>query len=79
MIATGRKVAEIVNEIERVNAVASIFIEALEIGGATEESLSARLATAMAAVPKPKVQKPKTAYGTSWFVEFCCSKDREPS
>ena len=41
----------------------------------TEDFLAARLAHAMAAVPSPKGRKPKTANSTSWFVEFCCSRD----
>ena len=78
MIASGNKVSKIIETVEKrekgVNAVASIFLDALEKGGVNGEPLSARLAKAMAAVPKPKVGK-KTAKGrTSWFVEFCCSK-----
>ena len=78
MIASGNKVSKIIETVEKgVNAVASIFLDALEKGGVNEEPLSARLAKAMAAVPKPKVGK-KTAKGrTSWFVEFCCSKRSE--
>ena len=79
LIASGNRVKDFVLGCERGSAaVASIFSEAIEIGGAQEELLSRRLAkamTAQAAGRKP-VGRPR---GQTWFVEFCCSRNNEIS
>ena len=76
MIASGKKISDVIHTFERgSDVVASIFFDALEKGGVNEESLSVKLAKAMAAAPKPKVRRQRAANATCWFVEFCCSKD----
>lgn len=73
-IATGSRVSELVEGLEKGPfVVASIFFDAVEIGGKDETNLSSKLAIAMNAVPKPKPKRPKG--GVAWFVEFACSKD----
>ena len=78
MIATGRKSSELADMIDRGPvAVASIFFDAIEVGGREEMPLSERLANAMSALPKPKVKRLKQK--VVWFVEFACSKNSECS
>ena len=74
LIASGKK-SDLVEKCESGHAaIASVFFDATEHGGAGETSLSARLAKAMATLPKPKVRKSKGNGNTSWFVEFCCAQ-----
>ena len=79
LIASGNRVKDLVLGFEKGSAaVASIFLEAIEIGGAQEELLSQRLAKAMAAqaAGRKPVGRPR---GQTWFVEFCCSRNSEIS
>lgn len=72
LIASGKKISDLVEKCERGHAaIASIFTGAIEHGGAEETSLSARLAKAMAALPKPKVRNRRekaTPHGLLSFV-----------
>ena len=74
LIATGRKSSELATLIEKgPSVVASIFFDAIEIGGMEEIPLSERLANAMNALPRPKAKRSKQK--VVWFVEFACSKN----
>ena len=79
LIASGGGVKDLIQNTERgTGAIASIFLEAVEIGGAQEEPLSVRLAKAMTAQVaggKPSGRPLRKM----WFVEFCCSKCSEIS
>lgn len=72
LIATGRKSAELADTLEKgPSVVASVFFDAVEIGGQEEMPLSNRLANAMNAVPRPKVKRQRKG--------VACSKNSECS
>ena len=78
MVASGRKSSEMVEMLDKgPSAVASIFFDAIEVGGEEEMLLSARLANAMNALPRPKLKRSKK--NIVWFVEFACSNNSECS